>query len=211
VADLGEAVSVVDGEHTRAAGDGRSFERALIEAGHGKAAEDRARLIADGLRVELERALPGGVLDVRAVPWGSADWLVRAELRACEGEGLTDLLTRQFSRLVNPGWPHHEPMADHGQYDGSADPVLMAPGWHAVVPGIDYRPGLKRAMDAASGMGSVLPPVMLAGAMDFEGETWVDGTGVVRLSLTVEDASKLTALVGWAREELIDGDCVHCP
>jgi hypothetical protein len=195
----------VDGDGTRDTGDDDDWNPAArFDVFQGKAAEDHARLIAANLLSELKRALPSGVLEVRAVPWG-VRWLVRVELCTRGSEFLMELLTGYYRRgPVSAGWPY-ERMEFGSDWGVDDDPALLAPGWYAVRPGIEYGPGYERALEAAAELGAELPPVMLAGPMDVDADTWEDGTGVVRVSLTLDDAGKLAALVGTAFDARADG------
>jgi hypothetical protein len=171
-----------------------------------KTAEGRARVIAAGLAETLGRALPSCFpLDVRAVPWGRW-WVVRAEMCARDGFSLAELLSGLPGCVNIDGWPWREAMEFEGAWGfDDPDPVLWAPGWYVVRPGIDYRPGYASAVEAAAALRRILPPVLLAGPMDFDADTWEDGMGVVRVTLNPDDASKLDARVGDAADCRYDG------
>lgn len=163
-------------------------------------AQARVELIASALGVTLARALPSdGLLDVRVVPWRRW-WVVRLEAGTPGAQCLADLLGGQPGG-DNDTWPWRESMEFTGEWGfEDPDPGLWAPGWYAVRPGVEYGREYERALAAMAELDRVMRPVLLAGAMDFDADNWIDGRGVVRVTLNPDDASKLDARVDSALE-----------
>lgn len=189
-------------------GDGEDEQRYALAGSPGPihAALMRAGVMAGGLDEILRKALPGrGVLDVRTLPLGVVP-VVRVEFHAEAAANLTGLIVRFLEAVEGAdGWQKPEPMEfERGRVLDDVDIAQVNPGWYAVLPGVRYGPGLRRAYVVSSGFQDVLSRV-LVGPLEVDPDCWQDGAGVVRLTLTAEDASRLTKLLAnvldWRTED----------
>lgn len=148
---------------------------------------EHARAEAENLERALRRVMSGGALIVGAVEVGR--WsVVRADL--CTPYAL-DLRVRLLT--IDPaGWKGPEPRGVEFER-WRAGLASLAPIGFERLPGVSYTVAYRRARLAAVALVEVL--ARLPGWWVVDADCWADGTGVVRLTLTPEDASRLAEVV----------------
>lgn len=163
------------------------YAYALSDAGAGRAGLVRARVFAETLEGVLRRLLPGGRLIVRAAPCGGST-VVLAELCAEDSAAL-----REHLALIDPAtWKIPGSCGfDFARWLNELS--ALEPIGFVARPGVRYGASYRQARIEAAALAGVLRRA--SGWWVVDPDCWQDGTGVVRLTLNLEDTERLTEVL----------------